>query len=98
MKDNRRLYLCSYDVADDKRRDRLFDLLSGLGEHVQYSVFLCELTPREHASMIGAGSEIIHQEEDQLLVLNIGPSNLDWPVHLRCVGRCWTPLVRSSII
>ncbi len=40
----RRVYLCTYDVSDDKRRSRLFSLLQDHGDHVQYSVFLCSLT------------------------------------------------------
>ena len=32
---NRRIYLCTYDVAEDKRRTKLFELLKDHGEHVQ---------------------------------------------------------------
>jgi len=94
----RRLYLCSYDVADDKRRDKLADLLLDHGERIQYSVFLCELDRREHVGLVAASGSIIHHQEDQLIILDIGPAGLDWPLHLKCVGRIWTPLVRSSII
>lgn len=95
---NRRLYLCTYDASDDKRRNRLFELLKDHGEHVQFSVFLCELTHMEHLNLLAMSRAILHQEEDQLLVLDIGPPGLDWTQQLRCVGKSWTPQVRSHII
>lgn len=43
----RRHYLVTYDISDDKRRDAVFRLLLGHGDHAQYSVFFCELSGRE---------------------------------------------------
>lgn len=94
---HRRLYLCTYDVADDKRRTRLFERLLDRGEHVQYSVFLCELSAMEHASLLAECREIVHHGEDQLIVLDIGPASLDVACSLDCVGKAWTPAVRSHI-
>lgn len=99
---SRRLYLCVYDVVSDKdgdrRRARLFDLLCDHGEHVQYSVFLCELTPREQVRLVSEARAILHEAEDQLLVMDIGPESFDWAARLQCLGKTWTPRVRSSII
>lgn len=94
----RQTFLCTYDVADDKRRTRLFNLLKDHGEHVQYSVFLCVLTPREKSAMIGRSTEFLHHEQDQLLIIRVGPEGLDWTAHLAAVGKNWTPEVRSNII
>ena len=33
----------SYDVADDKRRSRIFKTLKNFGQWMQYSVFECDL-------------------------------------------------------
>lgn len=102
LRNSRRLYLCTYDVASDKegdkRRARLFDLLRDHGEHVQYSVFLCELTSPERIRMVAAARAILNENEDQLLVMDIGPENLDWTSKLECLGKAWTPQVRSFII
>ena len=95
---NRRIYLCTYDVAEDKRRDRLFELLKDHGEHVQFSVFLCSLTAAEVKRLSSTASDIIHLEEDQLLVIDIGPDVADWTTSLACLGRTWSPTVRSRII
>lgn len=98
LNSTRRTYLCTYDVAEDKRRNRLFQLLKDHGEHVQYSVFLCELNARERAGLLARVAEIVHQTEDQLLVINLGPAGLDWTQQLDSVGKSWTPMVRSNII
>jgi CRISPR-associated protein Cas2 len=94
----RRIYLCTYDVSEDKRRTKLFELLKDHGEHVQFSVFLCSLTPSEVKRLGASATEIIHQEEDQLLVIDIGPDQVDWTTSLSCHGKTWSPTVRSQII
>lgn len=95
---HRQTFLCTYDIADDKRRTRLFHLLKDHGEHVQYSVFLCELTPMEKSNVIGRSTEFLNEEKDQLLIIRVGPEGLDWTAHLAAVGKRWTPEVRSNII
>jgi CRISPR-associated protein Cas2 len=41
----------SYDVGDDRRRDRVLQFLKGYGTHVQQSVFECHLTARQLAEV-----------------------------------------------
>lgn len=41
------LTVVSYDIADDRRRNRLSQALKDFGERVQYSVFECHLTLAE---------------------------------------------------
>lgn len=98
LNSRRRTYLCTYDVADDKRRTRLFNLLKDHGEHVQYSVFLCELTAMERTYLTTRGDEFLNHDQDQLLIICVGPSGLDWTTHLDCVGKSRTPETRSTIV
>lgn len=102
LTNNRRIYLCTYDVSatreGDRRRDRLFELLKDHGEHVQFSVFLCSLTTMEMKRLSATAGEIIHGDEDQLLVIDIGPDNVDWTTALACIGKTWSPAVRSRIV
>ena len=95
---NRRVYLCTYDIADDKRRTKLFELLKDHGEHVQYSVFLCSLTRSELKRLSAVADEIVHQEQDQLLLVDLGGDDIDWATQLSCLGKTWTPQVRSRIV
>ncbi|MEG3882117.1 CRISPR-associated endonuclease Cas2 [Microcoleus sp. herbarium7] len=41
------LYVVVYDIPCDKRRQKVFNLLSGYGTWVQYSVFECALSQRQ---------------------------------------------------
>ena len=41
------LYAICYDIADDKRRHRIADILLGYGERVQYSVFEADIDPSQ---------------------------------------------------
>ncbi len=45
------LLVVAYDVANDRRRVRLHTLLLGYGDAVQESVFECELTVRQVATL-----------------------------------------------
>ncbi len=38
--------------------------MRGFGEHLQLSVFQCDLTPAQKVRMVAALSEIINHEED----------------------------------
>ena len=98
LRTNRRLYLCTYDVADDMRRTRLFESLKDHGEHIQFSVFLCELSDMEQAKLVSISKEILHHTEDQLLILDVGPADFDLTLNLTCIGKSWSPQVRCHII
>ena len=43
----RQTYIISYDVSDPKRLRKVFKTLRGYGDHLQLSVFRCELSPKE---------------------------------------------------
>ncbi len=55
-----------YDIPDDKRRDRLRRTLLGFGTPVQYSVFECDLTPRQVQRMHKAVLDVIQLPEDNV--------------------------------
>ena len=43
----RTTFLVCYDIADDKRLRRVFKTCYNFGEHLQFSVFECDLNPSE---------------------------------------------------
>lgn len=94
----RRSFLVSYDVADDKRRNKLFKLLEGEGDHAQYSVFLCDFTPTELARLRGAIAEIIHDREDQVMLLDLGPADRPLEHCLEVLGCPYQPLLRTLVV
>ena len=70
----RQTFVVVYDIANDKRRTRVFRICLGYGDHLQYSVFRCQLTPRERVELRGRLAEVIHHEEDQVLFIDVGPA------------------------
>jgi CRISPR-associated protein Cas2 len=95
---SRRHYLVSYDVADDKRRTRLFNLLQGEGDHVQYSVFFCDCNARECAQLRAEITGIIHSREDQVLLLDLGPADAPLDEGLEVFGLPYEPSVRTIVV
>lgn len=70
----RRLYLVTYDICDPKRLRRVFKTMKGFGEHLQLSVFQCDMPDVDVIRMRSALAEIIHHKDDQVLIIDLGPS------------------------
>jgi CRISPR-associated protein Cas2 len=56
----------SYDIADSKRRERLRKTLLRFGIPVQFSVFECDLTPRQLEQIKRAVRTVIKEREDNI--------------------------------
>src|SRR5688572_14824868 len=91
----RRHYIVSYDISEDKRRGKVFDHLEGRGDHAQFSVFFCQLNPRELAELRSALTEIIHHTEDQILLVDLGPAHNPLDGGLECLGKSFQPQSRA---
>ena len=70
----RTTYLVCYDVSDDKRLRQVFKTCSNFGDHLQFSVFECDLNPAERIELETALSQIINHDEDQVLFVALGPA------------------------
>lgn len=66
------LYLIIYDLPStklgNKRRTRLFDLLSGYGTWKQFSVFECFLTAKQFAQLQTSIEKLIKPDEDAVCI------------------------------
>ena len=96
----RRRYLITYDISDDKRRNCVFKTLRDRGDHIQFSVFLCELNPREYATLKGHLQEFVHKRDDQVLILDLGLADniLEIGQGLDYVGFAYCPPQRVMIV
>uniref|UniRef100_A0A832I8V7 CRISPR-associated endoribonuclease Cas2 n=1 Tax=Pseudothermotoga hypogea TaxID=57487 RepID=A0A832I8V7_9THEM len=65
------LYVVSYDVVDDRRRNKLADFLENFGVRVQYSVFEVELKEKEYNVMVKGIKKRIKPEEDTVRIYPI---------------------------
>ena len=70
----RTTYLVCYDIADDKRLRRTFKVCRGFGDHLQYSVFECDLNPSEKIELEQILNDLIDHTEDQVLFVALGPA------------------------
>ena len=71
----RNRFLVCYDVSDPKRLERTYKRMNGFGEPVQYSVFICELSPRERVLLEEALTDILNLKEDRVLIVDTGPTD-----------------------
>lgn len=94
----RRQYLITYDISDDKRRTGVFKTLMGQGDHVQFSVFLCALSPVELAGLRARLTELIHARDDQVLVVELGPDPGAAESVVECLGRRYDPRARVQVV
>lgn len=45
------MYIISYDISDNKRRNKIFKLLKAYGRHCQYSLFECEISEKRYKKL-----------------------------------------------
>jgi CRISPR-associated protein Cas2 len=70
----RNSFIVCYDICDPKRLRQVFKIMRGWGDHLQYSVFECQLTKMDAARLRAQLSNVIHHTEDQVLFVNLGPA------------------------
>lgn len=56
----------SYDIKDDDRRNKVCNELKNLGNHVQYSVFECDLNKDQIKDLQGRLGNFIKKNEDSI--------------------------------
>lgn len=91
------LYIVAYDIHDPKRWRRVFRLMNGYGEWLQLSIFQCRLTAQRHAELIALLDGIIHNAEDHVAILDLGPAERVVP-RVVSLGKSFTPVGREPVI
>ncbi len=71
----RNSYIICYDIADPKRLRRVFKTMQAWGAHLQLSVFECRLRRIDLVRLRAELAEIIHHDEDQVLFIDLGPTD-----------------------
>jgi len=95
----RKYVLVSYDISDQKRWRKVFKTMKGYGEHVQYSVFICQLTELQEAELKSKLDEVLHHQQDQVMFVHIGPvtsNQLDKKIST--IGREYLPRDLTKLI
>ncbi len=87
MAEDRFWHLVSYDIRDPKRWRKVYRLLRGYGDHLQYSVFRVRGTRAQIARMRWELERILEQEDDLLLIPLCRPCAES--VHARNPEEAW---------
>lgn len=71
----RHRYLVAYDIREPGRLRRVHTTMQAYGEPLQYSVFLCDLSPAERISMKRDLGEAIDHWDDRVAIVDLGDSS-----------------------
>lgn len=83
----RQRYVVTYDVRDARRLRRVYRVMKGFGRHVQLSVFICDLSPMKVALLRSALRAEVDHDEDQVLFVDLGPSDSRGLEVVTSIGR-----------
>ncbi len=82
-----RCFVVTYDISHPKRWKRLYNLMKSFGEHVQLSVFRCDLEPMQAVRLRGLIEQIVKHDEDQVILVDLGPSTQEVIREIVVIGR-----------
>lgn len=85
----RNTYIVSYDIADPKRLKKVFRICQDYGNHLQYSVFECDLSAQERVELETQLKAVIHHEYDQVLFIGLGPTESRGERTITALGQAY---------
>lgn len=91
-------YVVTYDIADDSRRTAVYKTLRGFGDHLQYSVFRCDLSDRRRVELVAAIHPLIDHGVDQVLIIDLGPVDGRAETCVSSIGRVYSNPGRTVVI
>ena len=94
----RRTYIVTYDISDPRRLRRVYRTMRGFGEHLQLSVFCCDLTAADRVRMIAALANIVEHDEDQVVLVDLGPTSTNPIKAMEALGRPLRVTGRGPVI
>lgn len=94
----RKSFLVCYDISDDKRLRKVFQTMRGYGDHLQYSVFECQLAAADLIRLRVELSAIIHHDQDQVLFVDLGPAEGRGDRVITALGKAYTNVDAPCIV
>lgn len=94
----RKTYLVCYDIRDDKRLSRVAKTMRAFGDRIQYSVFECQLNEMDLIRCRASLSEVIHHKQDQVLFVDLGPTDGRGDRVIVSLGQPYSPFDAPCII
>lgn len=94
----RNRFIVTYDISDNDRRNNVFRALRGCGDHLQYSVFRCDLSEADRISMNVVLSPLIDHGADQILLIDLGPVDGRAANCITALGRRYITPERTVVV
>lgn len=91
------LYIVAYDISDPKRWRRVFKLMNGYGEWLQFSIFQCRLSRQRHAEFVALLDGMINYQFDHVIFLDLGLADSVKP-RVISLGKEFSPVEREPTI
>ena len=92
-----RLFIVTYDIADQKRWRRVFKAMHGYGEWIQLSVFQCRLSQRRRAELETQLRELVKNGEDHVLLIDVGPAD-KIELAIESIGKTFSKMERRATV
>jgi CRISPR-associated protein Cas2 len=92
-----RLYIVTYDIADERRWRRVFKIMQGYGRWLQLSVFQCRLSAQRRAELAARLEAVIHGRDDHVLILDLGPADKVDP-RVESLGKTFEAVTRTAVV
>ena len=87
------------ESAHEGERDvRLLEKAADFGDHLQYSVFRCDLTDTRRAVMIATIDPLLDHDDDQVLIIDLGPVDGRAATCIFSLGKAYQNPERRVII
>lgn len=94
----RHSYIVTYDIRDDKRLRKVFKTMKDWGNHLQYSVFECQLTASDKTQLTTLLGEIINHSQDQVLLIHLGPAESRGDRVIEALGQAYTAMDSPCLV
>ena len=91
------LYIVSYDIRNDKRWRKVFKIMKGYGEWLQFSIFQCRLSRIRLVRLRGALDEVIKHDEDHVLIMDLGVAENNQP-KIQSLGLTFTVVKTDAVV
>lgn len=77
---------------------KVFQIMRGFGDHLQFSVFRAELSNKECIELKMKLNPVLNHKEDQVLFIPIGPAKGEIEKNIEALGLPYQPSERSAIV
>ncbi len=92
-----RMYIVTYDIANNRRWRRVFKTMHGFGEWLQLSVFQCRLSRRRRAELETRLRELVKAGEDHVLLIDVGPAD-KMELAVESIGKTFAKIERRATV